>query len=56
MHRDQHDVYSEAVTLRNLSAVYLAVGDARSAEECVRQAATILGRPVRFELSQAGAS
>jgi DNA-binding SARP family transcriptional activator/tetratricopeptide (TPR) repeat protein len=56
VHRDQQDLYSEAVTLRNLSAVHLAVGDSRAAEDCVRQAATVLGHPVRFELSQASAS
>ncbi|WP_106190952.1 AfsR/SARP family transcriptional regulator [Umezawaea tangerina] len=56
VHRDLQDLYSEAVTLRNLAAVHLGTGDTRAAEEYTRQAAAVLGQPVRFELSAASAS
>lgn len=55
-HRDLQDLYNEAVTLRNLAAAHLAVGDKRSAEDCTRLAATVLGQPLPFTLSAASAS
>ncbi len=56
IHRDLQDLYNEAVTLRNLAASHLAQGDKRSAEECTRLAATVLGQPLPFSLSAASAS
>ena len=50
------DLYNEAVTLRNLAASHLAMGDKRSAEDCTRLAATVLGQPLPFTLSAASAS
>jgi len=56
MHREMQDLYNEAVTLRNLAASHLAMGDKRSAEDCTRLAATVLGQPLPFTLSAASAS
>ena len=47
------DLYNEAVTLRNLAASHLAQGDKRSAEDCTRLAASVLGQPMPFTLSTA---
>lgn len=56
IHRDLQDLYSEAVTLRNLAASHLARGDRRSAEDCTRLAAAVLGQPLPFALSTAASA